>query len=126
MTLRDELVQRLEEENDDLRARVKALEELTGVSFEAPPQFRLTRNEAVIFGLLLKGQLVRRSSMMEELYLHEQDEADIKIVDVWVCKMRRKLKPYGIEIQTQWGQGYFLSPESKLIAQGLLDQARAA
>lgn len=126
MTLRDDLVARLEQENDDLRARVRELEALSGVRFEAPPQFRFTKNEAVIFGMLLKNELVLRESMMQMLYLHEQDEAQIKIVDVWVCKMRAKLKPYGIEIQTQWGQGYFLSPASKSAAQSLLDHARAA
>lgn len=126
MTLRDDLVAKLEEENDDLRARVRMLEELSGVNFEAPPQFGLTKNETVIFGLLLKNKVVMRSSMMLALYMHKQDEADIKIVDVWVCKIRRKLKPYGIEIGTQWGQGYFLTTDAKALAQSLLDQAKAA
>ena len=65
---------------------------------------------------------------MERLatYPFGQDEAEIKIVDVWICKIRKKVKAYGIEVQTQWGQGYFLTAESKAIAQGLLDQARAA
>ncbi|KRR25939.1 winged helix-turn-helix domain-containing protein [Bradyrhizobium retamae] len=126
MTLRDDLIAKLEAENDELRARCRALEEVLGFTFEAPPQFGFTRNETVIFGLLLKQKLVMRTSMMDALYLHKQDEAQIKIVDVWVCKMRRKLRPYGIAIQTQWGQGYFLPPASKAIAQGLLDDARAA
>ncbi len=126
MTLRDDLIEKLERENDELRARVRALEELTGVNFDAPPQFGFTRNECVIFGLLLKQKLVRRDALMEALYFHKQDEAEIKIVDVWVCKMRKKVKPYGISIETQWGQGYFLLPESKAIAQSWLDQARAA
>lgn len=122
--LRDDLVQKLEEENDDLRARLRVLEEIAGANFESPPQFQLTRNEAAIFGLLLNNKLVRRTSMMSVLYLHDQDEADIKIVDVWVCKMRKKLKPYGIEIATQWGEGYFLPPESKMSAQAALSEAR--
>lgn len=126
MNLRDDLVARLEQENDELRERVRMLEELTGVSWEAPPQFGFTKNEVTIFGLLLKQALVRRASMMMVLYPHTQDEAEIKIVDVWVCKMRRKLKPYGISIETQWGQGYFLTPESEAAAQALLDQVRAA
>lgn len=124
--LRDDLVARLEQENDDLRARVRMLEQLAGVNFEAPPQFGFTKNETVIFGLLLKNKLVRRESMMDALYDHKQDEAEIKIVDVWVCKIRKKVKPYGIDVATQWGQGYFLTAESRAIAQGLLDQARAA
>lgn len=125
MNLRDDLVDRLEQENDALRARVRQLEELTGVSFEAPPQLGLTRNEAAIFGMLLKQKLVLRTSVMMILYAHEQDEAEIKIVDVWICKMRKKLKSYGIEIHTQWGQGYFLPAESKSRAVTLFDEKAA-
>lgn len=126
MTLRDDLVAKLEEENDALRARVRMLEELSGAGFESPPEFALTRNESIIFGMLLKNQLVRRIAVMDALYMHKQDEAEIKIVDVWVCKIRKKMKPYGITITVQWGQGYFMPAESKAIAQAMLDQARAA
>ena len=34
------------------------------------------------------------------------DGVHIKIVDVFICKIRRKLKPHGIEIKTIWGCGY--------------------
>ncbi len=126
MTLRDDLVAKLEEENEALRHRVRVLEDLTGVNFESPPQFCFTKAEATILGLLLTNKLVLRTSMMMALYSHKQDEAEIKIVDVFVCRMRKKLKPYGIEIGTQWGHGYFITTEHKVIAQALLDQARAA
>lgn len=126
MSLRDELIERLEMENEELRARVRALEEMTGVTFDAPPQFGFTRNETVIFGLLLKNKMVLRTSMMNALYMHKQDEADIKIVDVWVCKIRKKVRPYGITVQVQWGQGYFMPADSKAVAQALLDEAVAA
>jgi two-component system, cell cycle response regulator CtrA len=126
MTLRDELVAKLEEENDALRARVRMLEELSGVGFESPPEFQLTRNESIIFGMLLKNQLVRRTAVMDALYMHEQDEAEIKIVDVWICKIRKKMKPYDITISLQRGQGYFMPPASKAIALAMIDQTRAA
>jgi two-component system, cell cycle response regulator CtrA len=126
MSLRDDFIAKLEAENDELRVRIRELEEMLGITFETPPQFGFSRSESAIFGLLLKQQLVRRSAMMDSIYLHKQDEAEIKIVDVWVCRMRRKLRPYGITIQTQWGQGYFLSPAHKAIAHGLLDEARVA
>jgi two-component system cell cycle response regulator CtrA len=126
MTLRDDLVEQLEKENDALRARVKVLEELAGATFESPPQFSLTQKESVIFGLLMKNTIVRKQSFIEALYFHQQDEAEIKIVDVFVCKVRRKLKPWSIEISTQWGQGYFMPAESKAIAQALIDEASAA
>lgn len=126
MTLRDDLVERLERENDELRARVRMLEELAGATFESPPELALTQKESVIFGMLLKNALVRKQAFIEALYFHQQDEAEIKIVDVFVCRVRRKLKPWKMEISTQWGQGYFMPAESKAIAQALIDQARAA
>lgn len=124
-TLRDELIETLERENDDLRARIRELETLVGMRFQSPPQFGFTRHESVIFGLLMKAKLVSKPAAITALYLHEQDEAEEKIVDVFVCRMRKKLKPYNIEIQTQWGQGFFLSVESKATAQRLLDEVVA-
>ena len=124
MTLRDAYIAKLEEENDELRERVRMLQDQLGMAFEAPPQFLLTRAETVIFGLLLKNSLVRKEMAMSAIYAHLPDEEpEIKIVDVWVCKMRRKLRPYGIEIQTQWGQGYFISAEGKRAARRLLEES---
>lgn len=126
MTLRDDLVERLERENEELRARVKMLEAMAGATFESPPEFALTQKESVVFGMLLKNTIVRKQTFIEALYFHKQDEAEIKIVDVFVCKVRRKLKPWKIEISTQWGQGYFMPAESKAIAQAMIDHAGAA
>ncbi len=32
---------------------------------------------------------------------------------VYVCRMRKKLKPFGIVIHTQMGVGFFLDPETR-------------
>lgn len=34
------------------------------------------------------------------------DERDDKILDNWIHKLRRKLNPVGITIETAWGEGY--------------------
>lgn len=49
------------------------------------------------------------------MYYDRLNPPDIKIVDVFVCKMRKKLRPYGITIDTVWGRGYLLTAESVLI-----------
>jgi hypothetical protein len=36
-------------------------------------------------------------------------------LSVYICEMRKKLAPYGIEIKTVWGHGYGLSDESRRI-----------
>ncbi len=125
MTLRDDYVQALERRIEELQHRVCVLEEITGLSLDCPLEFGLTRSEAVICGLLAKNEMVTKSLMLEALYMHEQDEAEIKIVDVWICKMRRKLKPFGIEIKTVWGRGFAMPPASRAIITSMLKAGSA-
>lgn len=114
MTLRDDLVTKLEEENDELRERVRQLEGLLGMTFEAPLQFGLTAKESRVLGTLMNLPMATKQALMTALYRDRIDaEPGIKIVDVFVCKMRAKLEPFGIRVETLWGQGYFLKDETK-------------
>jgi two-component system, cell cycle response regulator CtrA len=73
----------------------------------------LTAHETTLFNALAaaSGRTVTKAALMAALYPVEADEADIKIVDVFVCKLRAKLKPLGLDIQTIWGRGYrFVAP----------------
>lgn len=36
-----------------------------------------------------------------------------KIIDVFICKLRAKLRPHGLEIATIWGRGYELTPDAR-------------
>lgn len=125
MTLRDDYVQALERENDDLRNRIRVLEEIAGTSLEVPFEYGLTRKEAIILGVMLKNDLARKEALMEALYPHDQDAGDVKILDVWVCHMRRKLKPWGIEIVTVYADGWRLPPASKHIVRSMLETCAA-
>ncbi len=74
--------------------------------------YAITGTEAKILGALL-----RRSEMMREA-LHDlvqkpDKETNIKIIDVFMCKLRRKLKKYDIYICTIWGKGYYLDPDAR-------------
>jgi two-component system cell cycle response regulator CtrA len=61
---------------------------------------------------------------MAALYsLNPDDPPEVKIVDVFVCKMRKKLKPFGIEIKTNWGESYEIPEESKARARELMEAA---
>lgn len=128
MSLRDAYVETLERENGELRERIALLEEQLGIRFETPLCLNLTSQEARLFGILLKRDLVTKQIAMIALYGHKPDcdEAEIKIVDVFVCKLRKKLAPFSIVIETQWGQGYFLGPRSKEIARALLPERMVA
>ena len=53
------------------------------------------------------------------------DEPEMKIVDVFICKLRKKIRPFGLEIATVWGLGYRMSPETKAKARALLGEVAA-
>lgn len=74
--------------------------------------FRMTPAEAAILGALYvqRGQVARREHLFEALpcYDHADDDRDIKIVDVLLCRLRKKL-PAG-SIAGLWGAGWYLTP----------------
>jgi two-component system cell cycle response regulator CtrA len=72
----------------------------------------LTKKEYAILELLAlkKGCILSKESFLNHIY-GGMDEPEIKIVDVFVCKLRRKLAEYsgGMNfIDTVWGRGYIL------------------
>ena len=87
--------------------------------------FGLTTQEAAIFGVLLSNRAPRKSTFMAALYSDGayDDEAEEKIIDVWICKIRKKLKPFGIEIKTNWGESYEIPEASKVIVRELMNAA---
>lgn len=70
----------------------------------------LTRQELTIL-LALKNVAPRvrsKEQLMADLYWSENEDPEIKIIDVWICKLRKKLQPLGVVIETIWGRGYRL------------------
>ena len=72
----------------------------------------LTGKEYAILELLTlqKGTIVTREMLLNHLY-GGMDEPDLKIIDVFVCKLRKKLaQATGGDhyIETVWGRGYML------------------
>jgi len=114
----DELAARcvaLEGENDALRARIRDLEaEVYGAPWRAPPELCLTRSEEKLLAVLVGREQVEKRFLFNELYGDRLDDVpNDKIFDVFVCKLRAKMKPFGLEIQTIWGRGYTLPPETR-------------
>lgn len=122
----DARLQAVEAENQVLRARVALLEEALIDTTPPPIEFGLTASEASILGLLMKRAMVTRDAVLACLYRDNgKDEADPKIADVYVCKLRKKTKAFPLfEIKTAWGQGWRLTEDAKHLVREL--QARAA
>lgn len=74
----------------------------------------LTGQESTLFRMLLdaKGRTLSKEQIIAGLYAKDiradGEVPHIKIVDVFVCKMKKKIKPLGLDVGTSWGRGYFL------------------
>jgi len=72
---------------------------------------KLTGKEYSMLELLLlrKNQIITKDMFLNHLY-NGMEEAETKIIDVFICKLRGKLSAAGADgvISTVWGQGYVL------------------
>jgi two-component system cell cycle response regulator CtrA len=75
----------------------------------------LTGKEYLILELLVlrKGSILTKEAFLNHLY-GGLDEPEIKIIDVFICKLRKKLQSagFGSTISTVWGRGYMLRDPS--------------
>ncbi len=83
------------------------LQGLQQTEMVAPIEWQLTMSEARVISLLLTRDVATKEAILHALYSDRPEEPpEIKIVDVFICKARKKLAPFGIEIETVWGRGY--------------------
>lgn len=72
--------------------------------------FGLTRTEARYLHALLDGRVKSKEALLAAGH-DDGDDVEIKIVDVYTHKLRKKLKTQLVDIETIWGQGYRMAPE---------------
>jgi|SRR6185437_8854524 len=108
-----------------LRDRVAELEELIGVK---PPNrplraLHLRPAEEIVCQLL-----VQQSILTHDFYFRsahggrpECDQPETRILEQYICFLRKKLKPLGIVIGTRWGAGFYLTDENKAKLAALLE-----
>ena len=74
-------------------------------------QVHLTGKEYAILELLVlrKGMVLTKEAFLNHLY-GGMDEPEMKIIDVFICKLRKKLQLAGADnlIGTVWGRGYMM------------------
>lgn len=72
---------------------------------------QLTGKEFAILELMIlrKGMVLTKEAFLNHLY-GGMDEPDMKIIDVFICKLRKKLAQAGAAelIETVWGRGYMI------------------
>lgn len=104
-----ERLKALEAENERLQDRILVLEELLGMGIEWPLFLGLTPHEGKVLGALMRREVQSKEGLLLALYGNRPGDApEIKIIDVFICKLRKKLARFGITVDTLWGQGYRL------------------
>jgi hypothetical protein len=92
--------------------------------------FKLTGLQSAFMLVLLKKDLADKDTLhhvIEQQRLtraHRPDnpeETDPKMVDVVICLLRKRLKPYNIVVSTSWGDGYYLKAEDRKKANALIE-----
>lgn len=102
----------IQELNETIR-QLKASLSPADLAHKFAVQFGLTTKESRLLAALVEHGLKTKQQLMDALYLGAEDEPDIKIVDVFVCKVRKKMRPHGFKITTIWGHGYSMSDEHR-------------
>lgn len=109
--MQHDLVLRQQQEIETLRERVRQLEDaLIPPDVVVPLEWGLTASEARMFAFLTTRDIATKQQIHDALYglRPDGDDPEMKIIDVFVCKARKKLSKFGVVIETHWGQGYGL------------------
>jgi two-component system cell cycle response regulator CtrA len=85
-----------------------ALKAALGVTNDFPREIggaHFTPQEAAILEALLKRAQMSRAGLLIASHdpMSGEDERDEKIVDVFICRIRKKLEPIGVKILTSGG-----------------------
>ncbi|MCJ2069582.1 helix-turn-helix domain-containing protein [Methylobacterium sp. J-030] len=104
------------EERDTLREDVRQLEEALTSMIVLPKAWRLTTTEErVICAIRAVGlNVLHRERGLLALYGLWDEVPDQKNINVWICKIRQKLREAQAEItiETVWGRGWRMTAES--------------
>ena len=88
--------------------RVEALELALGLDLSAPAEYGLTRREQEVFGMLQKVPVLHQDRAFLVLYGDRNDPPGEQLINVWISKIRAKLRPFGYGIVNVYGVGWRL------------------
>lgn len=113
---RDNGVELEKDEIEILNERIKILEsQIFGDSVNIPIEFGLTKSERKIFAVLLNRESVSKEIAEMALYGDRLDvpEGGSNVANVLIHRLRKKLEPFNITIDTFHGQGFMMDGPSK-------------
>lgn len=108
------LNEKLREENETLKEQVAYLEAALMGKDELPLEWHLTPTQERIMRVCLTREVATKEAIATALYWDKPEPAEaINNINVHMVRIRRKLKPFGIEIKTRWGKGFYVPAETR-------------
>lgn len=112
-------IEELEEENRQLREAMGCSPSVEFID-RCKRIFGLPPSRAKMLALLMSGQ-VRSTEGLWLAYCDPlKERPDIHVVTTIVCYLRASLRPFEVDIENVWGQGYVIRPEGVERLAGLL------
>lgn len=76
-------------------------------------RFGLSRKEGQLLHYLAvrAPRVCTPEQVMSAIYGIQDEQPEVSIVKVWVCKVRKRLEPHGVQINTSWGVGNWMAAE---------------
>lgn len=105
---------------DDLEGWLRNLMAPPEVTSRLQRAFKLQPGEARLLAALADGKEKQKEYLRSRCYAGPpRDEIDPKIIDVRICTLRAKVKPFGIKIETIHSVGYVLTEGGDVVAKAI-------
>jgi hypothetical protein len=86
--------------------------------------FKVTKLQGALLAVLINRTEVTKDTMHQVIESRRsslKEETDPKMVDVVICHLRKRLKPFTLTIHTLWARGYYIEPAQRKHILNLLD-----
>lgn len=109
-----EAANRLQAENDELRATINGLRNMMRRTDIAPSSWRVTGAEGRMLSMLVRrgGEVVSHEALAEAAALSQDQPVARNTVTQVVLQLRRKLQEHKIMVTSHYGRGYSIGGES--------------
>jgi hypothetical protein len=84
--------------------------------FSCQRLFKMTRLQASLLTALINRNEVSKDTLHQIIEGRRppgREETDLKMVDVVICHLRKRLKPFNLKIVTLWASGYYIEPAQR-------------
>lgn len=105
---------KLHDQIDELKEMIRQLKSDLCDEDKVPHGLFLTRTEKAVLDTLISQKMASAESILNSCTGYgSKPQPEIKIIAVYISKLRSKLRNYDIKIETNYGLGYYLTQESK-------------